>query len=100
MDGVRVEKYSDVYEKDLWYMEVFAAAASKYHAVQYLREKYGFDKVVAFGDNLNDIPLFAASDVRYAVGNAKVELKAMADAVIESNVENGVVRQIQRIERL
>ena len=95
-----MEKYSDVYEEDLWYMEVFDATASKYHAVQYLRERYDFDKVVAFGDNLNDIPLFRASDVRYAVENAKDELKAMADAVIESNEQNGVVRQIQRIEGL
>jgi Cof subfamily protein (haloacid dehalogenase superfamily) len=100
VDGVRVEKYSDVYDKDLWYMEIFAKAASKYHAVQYLRDRYGFEKVVAFGDNLNDIPLFEASDVRYAVKNAKDELKAMADAVIESNEENGVVCQIQRIEAL
>ena len=56
--------------------------------------------MVAVGDNLNDIPLFEASDVRYAVKNAKDELKAMADAVIESNEENGVVCQIQRIEVL
>lgn len=98
--GLRVEKYHDIYSEELWYMEVFSETASKYHAVQYLRKAYGFDKIVTFGDNLNDIPLFEASDMRYAVQNAKEELKVMADAVIGANVEDGVVRQIQKIEGL
>ncbi|MDR2687937.1 MAG: HAD family hydrolase, partial [Oscillospiraceae bacterium] len=61
-------------------------------AVRWLRERYGYEKIVGFGDNLNDIPLFRACDETYAVANAKEELKAMATGVIGSNAQDGVVR--------
>ena len=95
ISGLRIEKYQDIYSNDLWYMEVFSEKASKYNAVKFLREKYGFDRVVSFGDNLNDLPMFKASDECYAVANAKPELKAAATAVIESNENDGVARFIE-----
>jgi hypothetical protein len=58
----------------------------------FLKEKYGFERIVSFGDNLNDIPLFRASDECYAVANAKAELKEIATSVIESNVNDGVAK--------
>ena len=63
-----------------------------YPYYQKLIENYGFEKVVAFGDNLNDLPMFEAADVRIAVGNAREELKAAADAVIGTNAEDGAAR--------
>jgi hydroxymethylpyrimidine pyrophosphatase-like HAD family hydrolase len=87
--------YKDIYSDDLWYLEVFGETASKYNAVQYLRKQNGFDKVVGFGDNLNDLPLFAACDKCYAVANAKPDVKAKATAVIGSNDEDGVARWLE-----
>ena len=83
--------YLDVYNGE-WYLEVFSHKASKYNAVRFIREKYGFERVVAFGDNLNDLSMFEAADVKVAVGNAREELKAAADIVIGPNTEEGVAR--------
>jgi hypothetical protein len=82
--------YKDNYSPDMWYLEIFSKNASKYHAVQYIREYLGADSVTCFGDNRNDLPLFEASDHRIAVANAVEELKARADAVIDSNKRDGV----------
>lgn len=87
--GVDNAFYLDVYNGE-WYLEVFSDRASKANGVRYLRENYGFDEVVAFGDNLNDLSLFEAADVRIAVGNAKAELKAAADIVAGTNDNDGV----------
>lgn len=82
--------YEDVYSDDLWYLEVFSSKASKKNAVDFLRNQYSYDEIICFGDNLNDIPLFKASDKRYAVENAHPQLKAIADGIIGSNTDNGV----------
>jgi 5-amino-6-(5-phospho-D-ribitylamino)uracil phosphatase len=92
---LHIEFYMDIYLEDYWYMEIFSANASKYKAVRFLREKLGFDKIISFGDNLNDLPMFRASDESYAVSNAKDEVKNAATGVIDSNIENGVIRWLE-----
>lgn len=89
-ESLRLEFYRDVYNADFWYLEVCAAGVSKSHAVKKLRDLYGFDKVVCFGDNINDLPMFETSDECYAVANAREEVKRAATAVIGSNAANGV----------
>lgn len=88
--GVGTVLYKDIYAQDLWYLECYGAKASKYHAAQFLRAQYGYDRLIGFGDNLNDIPLFEACDERYAVRNAREELKRLATAVIGANDADGV----------
>ena len=51
--------------------------------------------MVAFGDNLNDLSMFEAADVKIAVGNAKEELKDAADIVIGTNSEDGVAEWLR-----
>ena len=87
--GVDHAFYLDVYN-GAWYLEVFSDKASKAAGIGFLREKYGFDKVVAFGDNLNDLPMFSRADVRVAVKNARPEVIAAADLTAPSNSEDGV----------
>ena len=87
--GVDHAFYLDIYNGE-WYLEVFSENASKYNGISFLREHFGFDEVVAFGDNLNDLSMFRAADVKIAVGNAKEELKAAADIVIGKNDSDGV----------
>ncbi len=94
---IAVAYYKDIYSGDgLWYLEISSTNATKYNAVQYLRNKYHYDTIIGFGDNLNDLPLFRACDVTCAVNNAKEELKETATYIIESNVKNGVVNWIRR----
>ena len=65
-------------------------AATKAHAARQLAKLLNCDRIVAFGDSVNDIPLFEAADERYAVANSADILKARATAVIKSNDEDGV----------
>ncbi len=90
--------YRDIYANDLWYLEIHSNTASKYTAAKYLREYGRFDKVVGFGDNLNDIPLFRACEESYAMSNAVEELKEIATGIIASNNEDGVARFIAQKE--
>lgn len=89
---LRVEFYRDIYNTDHWYLEVCSINASKKNAVIKLKQLLGFDRVVSFGDNLNDLPMFEISDEAYAVKNAKDEVKQKADSVIDSNTDDGVAR--------
>lgn len=92
--GIDMTIYKDNYS-DLWYLEIFSDTASKQNGVMYLREVCGFDRVIGFGDNLNDLPMFAACDVRVAVENAKLEVKAAADYICDTNDNDGVVKWIE-----
>lgn len=86
--------YRDTYTDD-WFLETFSSEASKGNALQFLRQKYGFERVVAFGDNLNDLSLFSQADIKIAVGNAHEELKKAADIIIGGNNENGVAKYLE-----
>lgn len=89
--GVNHAFYRDTYTKK-YYLEIFSESASKANGIKYLRNKYGFDEVVCFGDNFNDMAMFGESDVKIAVGNAVPELKELADFVALPNENDGVAK--------
>lgn len=89
-----VSYYKDTYMPDLWLIEIFAGGVSKASGIERLRQSVRADRVVAFGDNLNDIPMLRQADVAVAVANALPETKAVADVVIGSNNEDSVARFI------
>jgi 5-amino-6-(5-phospho-D-ribitylamino)uracil phosphatase len=91
--------YRDIYADDQWYLEIHSKKASKYNAVKFLRENYKFDKIIGFGDNYNDIPLFEACDECYAVSNAVEELKEKATGIIDECNSDGVAKFIFKRER-
>ncbi|MDR0326613.1 MAG: HAD family hydrolase [Oscillospiraceae bacterium] len=95
LSGICRSMYKDIYSPNLWYLEIHSDKASKQNGVSFLREKYGFDRIIGFGDNLNDLPLFAACDHKVAVANAKDEVKAAADVICGTNEDDGVVRWIE-----
>lgn len=81
----------DLYRQEYW-LEITSEKATKAQAALRLKKELGCSRLVAFGDAMNDLPLFAAADESYAVANALPEVKAAATAVIGSNEENGVAR--------
>ena len=95
LPGLSLTLYRDTYSDDLWYLELFSNAASKKNAVEWLRREYGYERVVCFGDNLNDLPMFEVSDVRVATKNAQPEVRAAADFVCGDCDEDGVVRWLE-----
>jgi hydroxymethylpyrimidine pyrophosphatase-like HAD family hydrolase len=60
-----------------------------------LKEILKCDKLITFGDAINDIPMFKISDESYAVENAVDELKKYANGIIESNEKDGVVKWLE-----
>ena len=99
-EGIEVALYRDVYSTDGWFLEVYSTKASKYNAVCFMREHYGFDKIIGFGDNHNDLPLFRACDEAYAVINAVEALKVRAKGLVHNCNSDGVARFIARREKI
>lgn len=93
------ERYTCTLQQELYrteYLcEIMPKKATKANAILKLKELWGCDRVVSFGDAVNDIPMFRISDECYAVENAVEELKAMATGIIGSNDGDGVARWLE-----
>ena len=72
--------------------------ADKGEALRGLRRLWNarWDRVVAFGDDINDLPLFEAADIAIAVQNAVPEVLARADQVIRNNDAGSVINYLAR----
>lgn len=92
IDGIRFSHYLDTYSKDKYFVEVYSDEAGKGNTVKRLKEMYGFDRVVAFGDNANDLEMLENADLAVAVGNAVPEVKRIADVITDTNDNDGVAR--------
>ena len=79
----------DTYWDEYW-LEICPQNCTKARAVLKLKETFGFEKLVVFGDSVNDLSMFRSADESYAVANAIDELKEAATAVIGSNEDDAV----------
>ncbi len=84
----------DIYSKAVW-LELTHKNANKRDAIKYLKDFMGFEKLVCFGDNLNDIPMFEIADEKYAVENAHELLKKNATGIIGCNDDDGVAKYLK-----
>lgn len=87
----------DIYRDEYW-LEIAPRNSTKAKSILKLKEEYGFDKLVVFGDSVNDIPMFKIADEAYAVSNAVDELKALATDIIGSNEEDAVAVYLSKAE--
>jgi len=85
------DNYSDAY----WF-SIYPKCATKAAAIQKLQKQLGCDRLVVFGDSVNDISMCQIADESCAVANATEELKAVATHVIGSNMEDSVAKWIQK----
>lgn len=86
--------YHDTYGPESELMEVFGHGATKGEAVERLRAMTGARRIVAFGDNVNDLPMLRRADVAVAMANAVDEVKRCADIVIGPNTDDSVAEFI------
>lgn len=89
-----VSCYPDILSPRRSLIEVFGPGVSKARAVRDLAERIGAERIVAFGDNLNDLPMFEVADMAIAVSNAFPKVRAKADLVIGPNSADSVARYI------
>ena len=87
--AVRCLYQKDYYSEYFW-LEIMPKDATKAKSAQKLKELLGCDKIVAFGDEINDIELFQIADEAYAVSNANPLLLPYATGTIGSNDSDGV----------
>ena len=94
--GKYQDQYRCIFQKDIYtneqWLEIMPKEASKSNAIMQLKDYRHCDKVVVFGDGLNDIDMFEKADESYAVKNAHPQLKQLASGVIDSNDEDAVAK--------
>lgn len=81
----------ELYREEYW-CEIMPKNATKANAIKKLQKIWECDRVISFGDAINDMPMFNISDECYAVENAVAELKSKATGIIESNEKDGVAK--------
>lgn len=77
-------------------LDIMASNTSKGNGLKFLSERLNIDlsKVIAFGDNYNDIEMFQSVGMPIAMGNAVDEVKIQAKYVTKSNDESGIAYAI------
>lgn len=86
--------YHDIFDPAVGLLEIYRAGTTKAAAIKRLARQVGADRIVAFGDNRNDIAMLQAADVAVAVGNAVPELKNVAQVAIGNNTDNAVANYL------
>ena len=88
-----------LYRSKETYLEISHKSISKAGALELVMEWMkgrGMEDVISFGDNYNDIDLLQASGWGVAVGNARAEVKAVANEVTGRNTEDGVAAILEK----
>lgn len=88
--------YHDIFSEDDGIIDIYVNGTTKAAAIKELAKHIGANRIVVFGDNLNDIPMMKAADWSVAVSNAFDEVKEYADEIIDSNNNDAVVRWIEK----
>ncbi|MDD3223628.1 MAG: Cof-type HAD-IIB family hydrolase [Clostridium sp.] len=72
--------------------QIMARGVNKLSALTYILAKLGtsIDKVMFFGDDINDIELLKECGIGVAMGNAVAKVKSIANYITSSNEEDGV----------
>ena len=94
VEGVRPQFYHDIFGESIGILEAFSREATKAKAMRAMARQLGADRIVAFGDNVNDLPMMREADLAVAVENALPEVKEAADIVIGPNTADSVARFI------
>ncbi len=97
LSAVKATLYSDNYT-DMYFLEVFSSRATKAAGVLKLKEMLGADRVVTFGDNMNDLEMLRVSDFGIAVGDAVPAVKEQADLIIGNSYEDGVADYLSSLK--
>lgn len=95
--GAKPTLYRDNYSP-MYFLEVFSSDATKASGVMKLKNLLKADRVVAFGDNLNDLEMLSEADIGIAVGDSVEQVKLQADLVIGSSYCDGVAEYLASLE--
>jgi hydroxymethylpyrimidine pyrophosphatase-like HAD family hydrolase len=94
LDGVAHFLSVDPATPGLDWLELHNREGTKAEAIRRLMTTLDADRLVVFGDNHNDLPMFAIADESYAVSNAVTAVLEAATGIIGSNDHNAVANWI------
>lgn len=77
--------------------EIANAGVTKWSAVRRLADQWGIApfEICAVGDDVNDIPMVQAAGLGVAMGNARAELKRVADRIAPAHLEDGLAEVVR-----
>ncbi len=87
----------DTYREEYW-LEICPKDATKAKAVLKLKDRLECERLVVFGDSINDLPMFEIADEAVSVSNARPEILSAADHIIGSNESDAVAKYIRSVE--
>lgn len=79
-----------------WWLEMMPSGATKAAAIRALKAELGCERIVCFGDSINDRSMFQIADEAYAVEGSHPDLLPYATAVIPDNAHDGVAEFLQK----
>jgi Cof subfamily protein (haloacid dehalogenase superfamily) len=89
--------FEDSFLPGMYWLEYNAANARKEVMLAELIQKKGYslEDTIVFGDNFNDVGMLELAGTAVVVENAPNEIKKIADHIIPSNLDGGVLQYIQ-----
>ncbi|MFD2433422.1 HAD family hydrolase [Mesonia maritima] len=89
-----------LYRSKSTYIEIANKNISKLTAINHLLENHfnlSLEESIAFGDNYNDVEMINGVGMGIAVGNARDEVKEVANKITDKSIENGVAKSLHQI---
>ncbi|HFI0264922.1 TPA: Cof-type HAD-IIB family hydrolase [Streptococcus suis] len=89
--------YSTVRSQD-YLLEILPNGASKATGLKKLADRLGIlpEEIMAMGDANNDLEMIEFAGLGIAMGNANEQVKAIAQDITDTNVNNGVAKAIEK----
>jgi len=84
---------------DMHVLEIFGQGVDKWRGLKWIAQQHGIDAgdIAVIGDEVNDLPMFAASSCGIAMGNAIEPVRHAARYITLTNEENGVAHAIDML---
>lgn len=90
--GLHVPIIRDTFSNDHYVIQATHANISKGHALKDLIALTGErGKVIAAGDDLNDLPMLAAADIKIVMSTAPQEMLSKGDIIAPAAMEEGII---------
>lgn len=94
----RYDGLLDIYKSAPYFLELMPFGVSKGSMMPHLLNHLGVgrEKLIAFGDNYNDMTMIGYAGFGVVMGNGEEEIKKIANYVCESNDDDGVAKTIEK----
>lgn len=105
-EGIVKEWFQEKWEKQLQvccagiqWMDCLKSGVNKGTALKAIQEKYQIspEETMVFGDNLNDLEMIRDAKYSFAIGNAREEIKEAAAFLADTNVNDGVLKELKKL---